>query len=173
MSSNKIIISPRTKVGELLDAYPEMESVLMDMSPKFEKLKNPFLRRTVARVATLQQIAAVGGLKVDYIINKLREELGMTGAGSVNPDAGFLSAETPGWFDKTKITSTFDASNVINSGGSPMAEILRQANKLNPGEIFELKSPFVPAPVIDMLKEKGFRVYTIQDEPAFITYISK
>ena len=46
-----MVISPKTKVGELLDAYPELESVLMEMSPAFEKLKNPILRRTVARVA--------------------------------------------------------------------------------------------------------------------------
>ena len=31
------------------------------MSPAFEKLKNPILRKTVARVATLAQVAVVGG----------------------------------------------------------------------------------------------------------------
>ena len=56
MAESKITISPKTKVGELLDAYPELEPVLMAMSPAFEKLKNPVLRKTVARVATLQQV---------------------------------------------------------------------------------------------------------------------
>lgn len=73
-----MIISPKTKVGELLDTFPELESVLMEMSPAFEKLKNPLLRKTVARVATLQQIAVVGGLNVDSIVNRLRSAVGQT-----------------------------------------------------------------------------------------------
>jgi Domain of unknown function (DUF1858) len=69
MAESKIIISPKTKVGELLDNYPDLESVLMEMSRAFEKLRNPVLRKTVARIATLQQVAVVGGLKVDAIVN--------------------------------------------------------------------------------------------------------
>ena len=65
MAVENLIISPKTKVGELLDAYPQLESVLFDLSPAFAKLKNPILRKTVARIATLQQAAAVGGLKTD------------------------------------------------------------------------------------------------------------
>ena len=173
MTEKKITISPKTKVGELLDTYPQLEPVLMDMSPLFEKLKNPVLRRTVARVATLQQVAVVGGLKVEYIVNKLREHLGLEGDETENPDAEFLAAKTPGWFDKSRIVATFDASPVINAGGSPMADILRQANALEPGEIFELQTPFVPAPIIDMLKGKGFKVFTIHGESTLKTFICK
>jgi hypothetical protein len=54
-----------------------------------------------------------------------------------------------------------------------MADILRHANGLKPGEIFELQTPFVPAPIIDMLRGKGFKVFTIQDGSTFKTYISK
>ena len=66
MAAEKLIISPKTKVGELLDAYPQMEGVLLDLSPAFAKLKNPILRKTVARIATLQRAAVVGGLKNLY-----------------------------------------------------------------------------------------------------------
>ena len=78
MTVSKIIISPKTKVGELLDHFPNLESVLMEMSPAFEKLKNPILRKTVARVATLQQVAVVGGLNVNEIVNRLRKEVGQS-----------------------------------------------------------------------------------------------
>ena len=76
MKESKITISPKTKVGELLDAYPELEPVLMAMSPAFEKLKNPVLRRTVARVATLQQVSVVGGVNIEEMIRRLRKEAG-------------------------------------------------------------------------------------------------
>ena len=71
-----LLITPKTKVGELLDAYPELEPVLMNLAPAFKKLKNPVLRKTVGKVATLQQAASLGGIQVTEIINTLRAEVG-------------------------------------------------------------------------------------------------
>ena len=67
MTAPKLIISPKTKVGELLDVYPELEPVLMSMSPAFEKLRNPVLRKTVARVATF-----AAGIYAAPILDMLR-----------------------------------------------------------------------------------------------------
>ena len=61
----KLVITPKTKVAELLSTYPELEDVLVDMAPAFKKLKNPVLRRTIARVTSLQQAASVGEVPVD------------------------------------------------------------------------------------------------------------
>jgi hypothetical protein len=167
-----MVISPKTKVGELLDTYPELESVLMEMSPAFEKLKNPILRRTVARVATLQQIAVVGGLNVDFIVNRLRSETGQNTSEAADSDKEYLSSEPPSWFDVKNIRNCFDASPIINSGASPMNEILREANLLKPGEILELKTPFIPAPIIDILKGKDFKVFCIQNDKRTTCYIA-
>lgn len=170
--ASKLIISPKTKVGELLDAYPQLEKTLMDMSPRFEKLKNPILRKTVAKVASLQQIAAVGGLNAGDIVNRLRKELGMT-ADDMESASESAPEVIPSWLKAGKVKDTFDATPVINSGGSPMAEILQRASALTPGNILELQTPFTPAPIIDMLKNKGFRVHTTQDGGAFRTFIIK
>ena len=40
----KIPITPETKVGEMLEAYPQLEEVLLEISPTFRKLRNPVLR---------------------------------------------------------------------------------------------------------------------------------
>jgi len=168
-----MIISPKTKVGELLDAHPYLEAVLIEMSPAFEKLKNPILRKTVARVATLQQIAVVGGLNVEVIVNRLRKEVGQGATEEENNDIEYLSSVTPEWYDEKLIAYRFDATAVINSGGSPMNEILHQTNLLKPGEIFELKTPFIPAPIIDMLTGKGYKIYTARKEESVICYFTK
>jgi len=171
MTEIKLIISPKTRVGEMLDAYPQLEKVLLELSPAFAKLKNPILRKTVARGATLQQIAVIGGLKVDEIVNRLRKETGQDVFTGNMPDSEYLSTIPPVWFDEKKVTVSFDATPVINSGGSPMNDILGQANKLQTGEIFELHTPFIPAPIIDMLKKKGFKVYTVQKSGVVISYV--
>ena len=48
-----LLIGPETTVGAMIEAYPELESVLVEMAPAFAKLRNPVVRRTVAKVATL------------------------------------------------------------------------------------------------------------------------
>jgi len=146
MVAGNLIISPKTKVGELLDAYPQLEGILIDLSPAFAKLKNPILRKTVARIATLQQAAAVGGLKTDELVNRLRREAGQNElTGAADGDLYLLTA-APGWFDTSKITQHFDATPIINSGASPLQEILSKAKNIQPGEFLEVATPFVPAP---------------------------
>lgn len=56
--STELIITPKTKVLQLIETYPQLEELLIEMVPTFEKLKNPVLRRTVAKIATLQQAAS-------------------------------------------------------------------------------------------------------------------
>lgn len=173
MAAGNLIISPKTKVGELLDSYPQLESVLLDLSPAFAKLKNPLLRKTVARIATLQQAAAVGGLKTDELVNRLRREAGQNELDGETGGDNYLVLSAPGWFDDSKTAVRFNASPIINDGGSPLPEILSLVNKLQEGEILEVTTPFVPAPVIDMLRGKGFRVFSIQKEHEVLNYFGK
>jgi hypothetical protein len=173
MTKSKITISPKTKVGELLDAFPGLEPVLMAMSPAFEKLRNPILRKTVAKVATLQQVSVVGGVSINEMIRILRKAAGQDETVPSEGESVSQTAEIPEWFDDSKIKDRFDASEVINSGESPMKEILHRSSLLQPGEIFELRTPFTPAPIIDMLRTKNFKTYTIVNNLFVITYICK
>lgn len=174
MSEKKPVITPEIKLGELLDAYPDLEEILLELSPAFSKLKNPILRKTVARVATLQQVAVVGGLAVDGLVNRLRKEAGQDASDNASGDGACLVvASLPGWFQQASVKKHYDARPVINSGGSPMAEILGIVNKLGPGEWFELTTPFVPAPIIDLLREKGFTVFPVRKEDTVLSYIGK
>ena len=61
-------IGPETTVGAMIEAYPELESVLVEMAPAFAKLRNPVVRRTVAKVATLEQAAKIGGISLQAMI---------------------------------------------------------------------------------------------------------
>ena len=76
----KLIITPQTKIAELLDAYPDLENVLIDLAPAFKKLQNPVLRKTVARVTSIRQAAAIGKIPVETVVNKLS---GLTGQGKL------------------------------------------------------------------------------------------
>ena len=73
-------ITFQTKVYELLEDYPHLEDVLSEISPAFAKLKNPILRRTIARVTTIQQAAAVAGIEAGEVVKRLRIAAGLSDA---------------------------------------------------------------------------------------------
>jgi len=76
MTESHLPIMPTTKVAALLDHFPQLEDVLIGMAPPFRKLKNPVLRKSVAKVASLRQAAAVGRVPVVELVNKLRAAVG-------------------------------------------------------------------------------------------------
>jgi len=72
----KLAITPATRVAELLEAYPDLEELLIQQAPAFKALKNPILRRTVAKVATLEKAAQVAGIPARQLVSALRQAVG-------------------------------------------------------------------------------------------------
>jgi hypothetical protein len=73
-------ITPEMTVGELLDAYPKLEATLIELAPTFQKLSNPELRSTVAKVTSLGHVASVGELLVGAVITRVRQAAGCDGS---------------------------------------------------------------------------------------------
>ncbi len=168
----KLIITPKTKVLELIENYPQLEDVLIGFVPAFSKLKNPVLRRTVARIATLQQAASVGGIKVEDLINKLRGEVGQDifteGAGIV------YNTSKPDWFDEGKVVKELDASKMLAHGEQPVNQAIAEINALDKGSIYKLIAPFLPAPLIDKAASLGAKHWLIKEgEERFIVFFLK
>jgi len=173
MRESQMLITPQTKVGELLKAYPELEEVLISIAPAFKKLSNPVLLRTVASVTSLAQAARVGGVSVTELVQRLRRTVGQPDfeAPSVNTGTGDSTGSAPDWFDLNKVTRSFDARPMIDAGEQPIGRVLGDLDKLSIGEIYELITPFEPAPLIDKGVTRGFAAYTRPVGPAeFKTY---
>ncbi len=163
MTQTEILtITPDTRIGPLLDRYPQLEAPLMKLSPAYAKLRNPLLRKTIAKVATLQQVAKIGEVAIGTLINTLRKELGIeeqwqSGAISKN-DTGTDSV--PDWFAQTKIAALLDAAPILEAGEHPLNRVMTDLQKLQPGQIYELITPFVPAPLLDAVNKRGFEVWS-------------
>ena len=69
-------ITDQIKVNKLLQEFPQLETVLIALNPKFEKLKNPILRRTVGSIATIKQAAIVAEMTPFVLVNNLRKAVG-------------------------------------------------------------------------------------------------
>ena len=158
------MITPETKVGALLEAYPEAEAALIEIAPQFKALKNPVLRRTVAKVATLEQAARVAGMSAKDLVQSLRNALGV-GGGEVEGD--FASAPgddaLPGWVDLDAET-TIDAGSLLDSGETPVGVVSKALAEMESGEVLVICAPFQPAPLIDALRDKGHEVVARADD---------
>jgi hypothetical protein len=163
----KLVITPKTKILDLITDYPELEEILFDISPAFKKLKNPVLRRTVARVTTLQQAALVGAIKVEDLVNRLRKATGTQEPVEISPastDPSTLN-RMPEWFSADKVMGHLDAREMLNRGEHPVTQVLTDLHSLPADGIYELIAPFYPAPLIDKATGIGFMHYITEINP--------
>jgi hypothetical protein len=166
-------ITPETKVGALLDAYPGIDEVLIGWVPAFAKLRNPILRKTVAKVATLDQAARVGGVSVRELVRKLREATGQGGLDVLDAGPG-PAEEAPAWLNEERVRVTIDADSMLERGEHPIGKVRESVAAAAPGEIVRLNSSFRPEPLIDAMRRGGLAVYSVEGAPGrHTTYISR
>jgi hypothetical protein len=156
---NEIEITPSVTVHALLEAYPELEEVLIGIAPPFKKLRNPLLRKSVAKVATIKHISSVGNVPLNELIDKLREAVGQPVSKESYSDQDYFG-EQPDWFSPDKITLSVDEDKMDDKDQMTLVTILRDTKNVKKGDIIELVTSFLPAPGIEILKSKGYSVWT-------------
>ncbi len=165
-------ITPDLKVGDLLNAYPELEEELIRLAPVFKKLRNPILRRTVATVTSLRQAAKVGGISLGEMINQLRTAAGMDALPLHDQSTESSPSPRPEWLENCHSIETYDAREDIESGGMPLSRVIKTLGSLDQGQALAVITPFVPAPMIDNFKQKGLDSWTEQKGREHFTPIS-
>jgi hypothetical protein len=166
----RLNITPETTVGALLEAYPEAESVLIGMAPAFAKLRNPMVRRTVARVATLEQAARIGGVSLHAMIRELRAATG--GGISDLPvlPAREEAAADAAWLMEARVVKEVNAEALLEHGVHPFGEIREAVAALGPEEVVVLRSLFRPQPLIDAMRRAGAAVHSTVEGTTHRTY---
>jgi len=68
-------LSGKTKIDDLLREYPFLIDFFIHRSPKFKNLKDPIMRKTIGKVATLNQVAALGKIELDELMREIACEI--------------------------------------------------------------------------------------------------
>lgn len=68
-------LNEKTRLSDLLKAYPFLLDFLVGISPEYQKLKNPLLRKTVGRFADLKQVAEMGKIPLSELVEKISAEI--------------------------------------------------------------------------------------------------
>lgn len=75
VSENKYGITKDSIIGDLVKKYPFVKDFMLSLSPKFAKLSNPILFKTMSSIATIEMISQRGNLEVQDVIDKICLEI--------------------------------------------------------------------------------------------------
>ena len=154
-----MIINAHTRIGQILKMNPDALEAIVSISPVFEKLRNPFLRKIMAARTTLHMASKAGGCAISDFYSKL-EPLGF----KIDAAAEKREEQQPGSFilsipkDKLK---ELDVRHQLESGADPLPEIMRAVNELPQGSTLKIINTFEPTPLILLLGKRGFESHVM------------
>lgn len=124
-------LNEKTSLYALLKEYPFLLDFLVRLSPEFEKLKNPVLRKTIARLATLRQVSEEGKIPLPELMARIERE--------IKEKTGQARAETLA----AAAVEPFDRSRT-----EALKQIIRELHR--GGQVEELKKKFA-----NLIKDVG------------------
>jgi len=171
--SAKLPITPQTRVAELLEAYPDLEELLIQQAPALKALKNPILRRTVAKVATLETAARVGGIPARQLVSTLRQAVGQAPEDFASGASALPVPESrPDWLDEQKVRATINADELLAAGQVPLNRVNSALHELESKDLLKVVSSFPPAPLIEAMERAGHKAHVVQvSRELFHTYV--
>ena len=138
-------IDSRTKLDVLLKKYPFLMDFLAELSPRYARLQSPVLRRTLGRVASLNQVAGFGDLPLSELLIKLRAEIKRATGEEIEVDFGPASPAPP-VSKEARQEVLKDIIRELHKGGNleeqkrRFAELIRD---VSPSEISEMEQRLI------------------------------
>jgi hypothetical protein len=165
-----ISINANTRIAELLRGHPAALETIIGLSPRFAKLRNPFLRKLMAGRTSIAMASKVGGCTVDDFFCKLRslgfvvEEGQHDAAGKdERPEDSTVIPEIKRIVAAGKLVE-LDVRPVIEGGKDPLVMILAKIKTVPPGFVLKIVNSFEPSPLIILLGNKGFQSWSVKVE---------
>lgn len=157
-----MIIHQNTKIGAILKHHPAALDAIVRISPKFEKLRNPILRKLMAGRASIAMASKIGGCRVEDFYIQLAP-LGFEIDTHIPADTT-AQQEIPAFIQSLKEEDlvVLDVRPVIASGEDPLSLILQTIKTIQTGQVLKIVNTFEPTPLMILLKKQGFDAYAAQ-----------
>lgn len=169
-----MIIDANTKIAAILKENSRALDAIISIDPKFERLRNPLLRRIMAGRTSLAMASKFGGCNLEDFFSRL-EPLGFVI--DREKEAKSTTKEPVPDFIKSlqkELISEMDVRPLISSGKDPLNQILGKIQSLPPGGVLKIINSFEPTPLILLLQKKGFETFTDHLQPDLVvTYFSR
>ena len=154
-----ITINANTKIAAILKQHPDALEAIVSISPKFEKLRNPILRKLMAGRASISMASKISGCPMNTFYEKLKP-LGFEIDTQTLPVAE-EKKKVPGFITSLKKEQLveLDVRDVIASGKDPLNLITEKVKTIKTGQVLKIINSFEPVPLMLLLEKQGFEVY--------------
>lgn len=172
MKPENLIIGRDTTIKQLLEVNQEaVIDALVKLNKNFSKLRNPFLRKLLARRVSVADACRIANCSIsDFFkaMNAIGFQLLDNGRENGKQDAGAFVLPAPGQI------VDLDVRPILDGGKDPLKLIMLKINELAEGEVLRIINTFEPLPLINLLGNKGFGAHTEKPAPGEVhTYFFK
>jgi uncharacterized protein (DUF2249 family) len=148
------------RISAVLARDERMLDVLLAASPAFSHLRNPVVRKTMAKLATVEHAARVAGIDADDLLARLNATLAggsVTGA-PLRRVGEAVDVELPPIVARAQKDAIIecDVREDLRAGREPFRRILAAARSVADGQVLKLRAIFEPAPLYSVLGRQGF-----------------
>jgi len=155
------VIRADDRIAAVLARDERLLDVLVAASPAFEKLRSSAMRKTMARLVTVEQAARIAGIDPAQLIDRLNAALhgqapavgaaisAPQGAASLPPVPEALRA-----LPADRIVD-LDVREDLRAGKEPFGRILEATRALPAGSVLRVRAIFEPAPLYAVLAKYG------------------
>lgn len=173
-------ITAADRVASVIARDERLIDVFTSLSPAFERLRNPAMRKVMARLVTVEQAARMARVDPEELVRRLNAAVGAgdagagegaAGAGSGAGDGGAAavaaSADTPGdppppvlaRIPEDRIVD-LDVRDDLRQGREPFSKIMATRRTLPEGGVLRLRAIFEPVPLYTVMAKQGFAHWT-------------
>jgi uncharacterized protein (DUF2249 family) len=163
--NGEVILASWT-LHDVLRRYPRLLDVLVGLSPAFNKLRNPLLRKVQTRLVTVAQAARIAGLEPAALVRSLNAAAGLRAAPESPPDSPAAAPAAPGaLFEQAPVAVALDVRPMLARGEEPFHAVMTAAAAVPVGQALRLRAGFEPLPLYDVLAGRGFSHWSRQSGP--------
>jgi uncharacterized protein (DUF2249 family) len=156
------------RISTVLARDERLLEVLVAAAPAFKKLQNPLLRKTMSKLATVEQAARIAGLDAADLLARLNGALAGEPPRDVRP-IGAARAAPPQEAVPAALLDVpperivdLDVREELRAGREPFRLIMSAAGRVDGGGVLRLRAIFEPAPLYPVLGRQGFSHFTEQ-----------
>ena len=155
-----MIINANTKISKILKQNPDALEAIISINPKFEKLRNPLLRKLMAARTSIGMASKIGGFSVEKFFDKL-QPLGFEPDREAAPESNMEKPKLPAFFNSVKPEQIidFDVRPIMGAGEDPLSSIIAKVKSIPKGGVLKIINTFEPTPLISLLKKQGFESF--------------
>lgn len=169
------MITRTDRVSTVLRADESLIDVFVSLSPAFERLRNPAMRKVMSRLVTVEQAARMAGVDADELVSRLNEGGSLAEPtkrrkgreGDPGGRAPAAPTESPLALRSIPVEAVveIDVREDLRKGHEPFSRIMAARRDVPPGGALRVRAIFEPVPLYAVMEKQGLAHYTEQLGP--------